>query len=319
MTESYQPAAGTWWRFSQYEISDGRIRPAPGAALEQYDPWEEYEASREHGAGNAAEPPYQSLVRLATTATLDSRGRATPTAQDAILSWCTKYGLLGIVPQSFIIPAGSDIRENEEGHAWLPSYYTWERGRWLVGRLRLAVDRAQMDKLAATLARFFPTVDHPEECLPSPATPAFWHEYAEPVNEFLSMANEITATLQDLSAPDRAELFGGMSFMDGELEPYESVEFLNEFTSTVAPVLVVGSDLEYRQVWRFQSLLAGLALMILRDLTEGRRVHKCRNESCGTLFLSARSGARYCSDTCQNTAQKRRQRERERTRRGQES
>ena len=42
MAEVLDVSLGKWWRFSAYEIREGFIRPAPGAKLTVYDPWEEY-------------------------------------------------------------------------------------------------------------------------------------------------------------------------------------------------------------------------------------------------------------------------------------
>lgn len=50
-----------WWRYSRYEVHDGRICPRPKARLESYDPWIEYE----NGKRRAGEPPpYLSLLNL---------------------------------------------------------------------------------------------------------------------------------------------------------------------------------------------------------------------------------------------------------------
>jgi hypothetical protein len=49
--------AGCWWRFDRYEVVEWRIRPAPGAHLESYDPGSP-------GEWAAGEPPYLELGRL---------------------------------------------------------------------------------------------------------------------------------------------------------------------------------------------------------------------------------------------------------------
>jgi hypothetical protein len=46
--------AGRWWRFDSYQLVGRMIRPAPGASLASYDPWER--------RGQA--PPYVELARL---------------------------------------------------------------------------------------------------------------------------------------------------------------------------------------------------------------------------------------------------------------
>ena len=90
-----------WWRFSEYELRDGYLRPAPGAALERYRPWDLYRDSREK-AERGQQPPYQELTALLNNfrAALDSQGTFVPTksAVDALLGWCGRYGLLGLLP-----------------------------------------------------------------------------------------------------------------------------------------------------------------------------------------------------------------------------
>ena len=45
MADQILLAAGSWWRFSDYQIENGKIRPVSGAELAAFDPWEEYYAS----------------------------------------------------------------------------------------------------------------------------------------------------------------------------------------------------------------------------------------------------------------------------------
>ncbi len=52
-----------WWRFSEYELRDGYLRPAQGAKLESYSPWDIYRDSRET-AVRAQTPRYQQLSAL---------------------------------------------------------------------------------------------------------------------------------------------------------------------------------------------------------------------------------------------------------------
>src|SRR5437868_5639888 len=44
---------GAWWRFSEYEIADGWIRPTARAKLERYDPWQQFRGSRKLTMGEA--------------------------------------------------------------------------------------------------------------------------------------------------------------------------------------------------------------------------------------------------------------------------
>ena len=53
--------AGRWFRFDHYELENGFIRPAKGARLQSYDPFEMYERSKKESRGK---PPYQTLLDL---------------------------------------------------------------------------------------------------------------------------------------------------------------------------------------------------------------------------------------------------------------
>src|ERR1022692_1879074 len=44
--------AGRWFRFDHYELENGFIRPAKGARLQSYDPFEMYERSKKESRGD---------------------------------------------------------------------------------------------------------------------------------------------------------------------------------------------------------------------------------------------------------------------------
>ena len=110
-------AAGSWWRFSRYEIRDGYIRPAPGARLRRYDPWKRWHKTRavnrrSDGSVRGA-TPYRELLEMLnkleyrsvgadspefTPAQVDMlAGPLTADSEQRILNWCARYGLLGIL------------------------------------------------------------------------------------------------------------------------------------------------------------------------------------------------------------------------------
>ena len=62
MTQKIDYITGGWWKFTEYEIKNDFIQPAPGATLEWYEPWDLYHASK---VNDAIAPPYQALLRLA--------------------------------------------------------------------------------------------------------------------------------------------------------------------------------------------------------------------------------------------------------------
>ena len=100
-----------WPRFSRYQIRDGRIAPTRSAKIEWYDPWQEYREAR----AKREQPPYLSLVSLyehlkpklraigwtgkeSRSRLLDLPGEIC----DDILSWSSRYGLLGVFHQRTI-------------------------------------------------------------------------------------------------------------------------------------------------------------------------------------------------------------------------
>jgi AraC family transcriptional regulator of adaptative response/methylated-DNA-[protein]-cysteine methyltransferase len=86
--------AGSWWRFSNYELRQGLLQPAPGEQLKSYDLWR---AVRMQRAGRLdAPPPHHELLQLLRRLERDGP-RLSAAARDALLEWCSRYGLLGIL------------------------------------------------------------------------------------------------------------------------------------------------------------------------------------------------------------------------------
>ena len=96
MAETLKMAGGKWWRADKYELRNGSIRPAAGARLQEYEPWQEYSVTGATGEDEKA--PYETLVALLSDFPTQA-GRPVPTAQSQrLLDWCGQYGLLGILP-----------------------------------------------------------------------------------------------------------------------------------------------------------------------------------------------------------------------------
>jgi hypothetical protein len=92
---------GSWWRRDRYEIRDGFVRPATDAQLTAYNPWERYREAGRHDL--ARDQPYQSLERLVkrTRYVIDpysNRISLTAANEQAIVDWCSEWGLLGLLP-----------------------------------------------------------------------------------------------------------------------------------------------------------------------------------------------------------------------------
>ena len=119
MPEVFSPYEGLWRKFTRYELRDGYICPAPEAQLESYDPWKGYLDARE--AGKERVPPYQTLLELTkdlraelfreldlrssrfieTNKELGEAIGEDRELKEDILRWCSRHGLLGLLPQLF--------------------------------------------------------------------------------------------------------------------------------------------------------------------------------------------------------------------------
>src|ERR1051325_5303729 len=87
--------ADVWYRFDHYEIAGDYIRPAPGATLSRYDPWQTF---RNPAGKEGVRQPYHSLLQLPTFDDLEQPGLRLENADQArILEWCSQFGLLGML------------------------------------------------------------------------------------------------------------------------------------------------------------------------------------------------------------------------------
>ncbi len=125
-TGTYMTPKGTsWWRFSGYEVRNGFICPAPEATLRTYDPWASYwkEGTTVHT------PPYVELAEVIRQIPADER---LPTADEepealvkAILAWCRKFGLLGLLPHSVSVASLDPYIVRRFPTGWEKSYEPW--------------------------------------------------------------------------------------------------------------------------------------------------------------------------------------------------
>jgi hypothetical protein len=103
-----------WWKFADYTIDGGYIRPVPGSKLISYNPAEAYlrkekKPNKSAGAKQTRRtkdliPPYQSLIDMLAQLGIAPHARIntkslTTHDHEVILQWCKGYGLLGILPQ----------------------------------------------------------------------------------------------------------------------------------------------------------------------------------------------------------------------------
>ena len=93
---------GSWWKFDRYELRDGMIRPARGAKLSRYDPWEDQNSAAPLQQDRV--PAYRSLLdmvnrlRYLESPSPKTRDRQLqPRSEKELLDWCGRYGLLGVL------------------------------------------------------------------------------------------------------------------------------------------------------------------------------------------------------------------------------
>ncbi len=106
--EPFDVAEGRWWRFDAYVIRDGCVRPATGARLEPYDPWDQYRAARDGDLH--ADPPYASLVDLVGTVANDPETviegetvRLGTSGEAKLVRWCAEHGVIGLLPHQTVL------------------------------------------------------------------------------------------------------------------------------------------------------------------------------------------------------------------------
>ena len=95
---------GKWWRFSEYEVVDGCIRPTATATMKPpYDPWASIQSRPKDQRERDELAPHERLFRLVDDLKphISTNGpwfAVTPEAEKMIVEWCNEFGLLGLLP-----------------------------------------------------------------------------------------------------------------------------------------------------------------------------------------------------------------------------
>jgi hypothetical protein len=146
-----------------------------------------------------------------------------------------------------------------------------------------------VEPLAVAWGRYFPTIPAKERGTfpyPVPLSNAFFSYYAEPLDAFLTAADQLRRGLEELAdAPHGYSQAGGPTL-----------------ARLLAPMSL---DLAYgahglREAWMGPSLLAMLAAMAALDVARGGRVRVCY---CKKLFVSDDKRVEYCSLKCRRNSQ----------------
>jgi len=311
-------AVGRWWRWSKYELRGGYLRPAPTARLHFYDPRKLWLRTRPVGRSSAQKgkslTPYGSLLEMLrslkyidndefTPADVDMlTGPLTDDSEKAIVNWCRRYGLLGVLPHRVSQVTLSALDGEQRQYVkinigWTEVIRDCRNGVGAPGRPSVILQALrgsvlEVEPLSTTWARFFPDVavaDREMFAYPQPLTESFWKLYAEPLQDFLSAARALRELLAALRFQKSAKLreahdalAGGPPIVLNALIAPVGLDAQMKGNSIGSINLVPGS------------LLASLTLMLLEDLLQGRAL-QC---PCGKLFVSKAYQARYCSKRC---------------------
>jgi hypothetical protein len=337
----FDPAAGVWWRFEQYELRDGHIRPAKGARLERWDPWEEYRAARE--SRPEGQPPYQRLLQLVNSipyqpATARAEPVLAPSSEQSILDWCRQYGLLGILPQRVLQvnvgprdePLSDEMKAliNHRQDRWPRSMYRYVRTclgwsqheivePYPAGNASAAEGLGTQHQSYALIQRLedFDWVQEPltrtwARYFPDvPVDQRETHLYPRPnTKEFWDEYSEpVGDFLEHAASLAHAIRFAGVRPLHSQHLPQPLV-MLNQFAQSVSLALTRKRGGTFEQRWGAPSLLASLAAMAIQDRAACRPILCCHG--CGAAFVVAAHQwqAKFCSARCRHRIQKQRQR-----------
>jgi hypothetical protein len=305
-----------WWRFSQYEIRDGRICVAPGAKGLQYDPLErkavgDSEDKRSLVARSRNfEFAYRSLVAAVTSDDDEDEcddgwvgprmwKAVTPAAdpsgevQQRILGWTRRFGSLGILHRLARQISFAGPTPDSSSLAWVRSASAWSKLGELPARNPASI-------LEATPLRFggYSLVDFGylnvnyfggrlnQIDVPSPASEGFHALYQEPLEEWLQLAVE---------------------FAEGVMEQRDA--HINGILSTAPPKYVIARDgVTYR--FQYCSLIEALAAQFIQDRRGGNILNFCKNRKCDNkIFFHSDPRTEFCSIRCGNAERQRKYRE----------
>ena len=373
MPEPFDVILGRWGRFTRYELRDGYIRPAPDAIFEWYDPWEVYRKSWDKEALDSDREnyiaisdlrkrgqSYHSLLHLLKKLRFiptphgriaffnpesqhGHRYELAPESEPTLLKWCTKYGLLGILPQQTYAAFLAPRWEGEWGNTLWPNQRIYLRTNtgWSAsikqqigvgspvltdqperkGEIITEESVSEQYSHSGVLIQDLKSFDIRYESL-SQTWGAFFPHIPIEERETYQYPVPLSEDFWQLYAESIADFLQGAQTLFEALTYLTSRESLDDTSENdlrrgrdilhalVAPVglaLYPTDQGVLRQQWVAPSLLASFAAMALLDLAE-KRLLRCLH--CNALFPSDAYRAAYCSDRCRHTARKRRYRER---------
>lgn len=293
----------SWPAFDRYEIRDRWIFPTTGATLRLTCPFENHTQRRISGEGTAL----SQLVSL---------GSSPLPAEDEIIRWCNRNGLLGLMHYSALVlntPAvsrpgvGNGLPTQIEYRAFGASWdfqlrhlqpFAEVSDEWSALTTDHEpiywTDRAEWDDFHR---EYFPFVDSEQSTeqefhwpsllgLANTGSGAAWRQYAEPLNTWIAAAQYLASAILD-----------------------SDVKVLNRLTARVG-ICSIPTEVGIRQRLESASLFGAMAAIAAQDLAGGVRPIACHAAGCGRFFLTSSYQALYCSKQCQHRQRKRNQRAR---------
>ena len=352
MPERMRLQESEWWRFERYELKGGKVCPAPNAKGENYSPWATYESGKLTTKGRS---PYTELLTLVSvlglsppdnydsllgqgSADVESCMKKKWSADQigAILTWCSKWGLLGLLPHrvsrialsenaklsnyGYVDPRlrtlGSDATLHDYGWVHQRLNGVWEshlHGPAEHPSVIVSNPTFEVRSLTEAVWPYFPSVpkNRAESFqYPRPQSREFWRRYAEPVEEFLQwaaiFAHEVARMSPKFVAENSARAAKARTLLPGHRIPPPlndrtvHLSTLPQMNALVEPIgQFVGWSDDYSEIrlrWRSPSLISWFALMAIHDTRAGTRVEACR--ACSQVFSTNSYQALYCSEGC---------------------
>ncbi len=313
-------AHSPWFRFSDYEVVDGVVRPCADAQFEVFDLPSLWPIAP-LDAADCVTPTQAALELLADLEEADAESPRHQVRRNELLTaWCRRYGPLGLLGHEVLrltTPAVRAIDEsgdvewrslefNRVGGIWVPQVLTTlgDQPDEDAGSLTfLLADFPEADRLPLTYTiepgyidqdlapRFFRGLT-PQRLSSQDfwngfmRSEEFWRSYGEPVCLIQEALVRLRDSLQKVASGGR----------DGGSSPW-----LTFLTASVSLVPTSGEDGPGLGLVG-SSLLALLAVAGIQDLSGDWRLLQCR---CGRWFLASHHLQRWHSESCRQRYKKR--------------
>lgn len=134
----------------------------------------------------------------------------------------------------------------------------------------------------------------------------FWRAYCEPLRDFIEATIQIGAILARCDEQRLHALGKYTPKYGGDFWSAQGLDGLNALVASARPVLDLSADGKFGLNWSAPSLRANLGMMLMTDLTEGARAHRCL--ACRTVYLSTAYQTKFCGSTCRSRKHKQDQR-----------